>query len=875
MRSRSIYILAPEAVLFLLVAFAHVSDASPPPGRGHGSHGPPEDRGRGRGAGETTLPGQSQSSPIAVSPDDRTVWVVNPDNDSVTLFAVTEAGLDKLEEIAVGDEPTQLAISPDGRFVYVANTVSGTISVLRTNGRNPRVQHTIRAGTEPYGLAFTPNGTKLYVANARSNDLTVIDPRGNRVIDTIDGVGLEPRGIAITNDGDGDDDDEKLYVTQFLGVDRPGVLIGRDDYKEARVTVLSVKDDEVIGEVVLNPMADTGFRSNGSALDRIAAANPPAFTFTTGAFPNQLNAIAIKGDRAYVPNTAASPNGPVRFNVNVQAFFSVIDTDEDVEGTANGAVQTINMNLGVNFEAAGPSKVFFAVPWHVAFEHDSNTGWVVSASSNLIVKVDLDAEGTPTIHAPTAPGDPGAIVRIFVGQNPKGIAIDSRDRRAYVANEVSRDVSVIDLESHSVIATVSAAGLPAAGSEAAKLLIGKALFHSSTGVNLPTLGDLGTTALRLSSDGWSSCVACHPFGLTDNVVWIFGSGPRRSVPLNGSFNPRDPTDAKMLNYSAIFDEIQDFEDNMRNTSGGLGLITLADGVTPDPTLNAFALPNTGRSARFDAMAAWVAVGIRSPISPLNEDERDVRRGRKLFEQANCASCHGGAGWSSSRRDYVPPPAAGDISNGQLLRFLQQVSTFDPAAVNEIRQNQAAPRGADGFNPPSLLGVGAMTPVLHNGAAITLEDVLENLAHRSAGTSGVDMLSEGRDRDRLAAFVASIDASTRPFPITPLVAANTAKATLEGNRDELDGIELEPLRNPARRGASIGYALGRRGPVELDIYDVRGHRVALLLQGVQEAGRHRLTWDGLDAAGVRAPSGIYYVRLRLADATRTRKLVVVR
>src|SRR5207249_1665490 len=148
-----------------------------------------------------------------------------------------------------------------------------------------------------------------------------------------------------------------------------------------------------------------------------------------------------------------------------------------------------------------------------------------------------------------------------------------------------------------------------------------------------------------------------PFGLTDGIVWIFGAGPRRTLPLNGSFNPHDPADQKVLNYSAIFDEIQDFENNIRGVSGGQGLITLADGVTPDPTLNAFNPPNTGRSALLDDLAFFVARGIRTPRSPLSGDgvSRHVRRqvgsGRERFAEANCASCHGGAGWASSRRNY--------------------------------------------------------------------------------------------------------------------------------------------------------------------------------------------------------------------------------
>lgn len=675
---------------------------------------------------QAQVPGPTASSPIALSPDDRFVWVANPDNNSVSVVRVENDANQLVAEIPVGKEPQNVAISPNGATLYVTNTVSGTVSVIDTASR--AVVNTILAGTEPYGLALTPNGRKLYVSNARSNDVTVIDALTNAPIGTIPNVGIEPRGIAITSDGDSSDLDEKVYVTQFLAFDRPGTIIGADDYKEGHVTVISTATDTVIKQIVLNPMVDTGFRSNGSALKRIPATNPATFTVVTGAFPNYLNAVAIKGNRAYLPNNAPSPDGPVRFNVNVQAFLSVIDTASDVESQT----QTINMNRGINLEPPSEKRLFLGVPWQIAFEHQSNEGWVVSSAANIIVKVVLDANGTPTINAPQAAGDPGNIIRIKVGQNPRGIAINKADTRAYVMNEVSKNISIVNLLSNAELARVRTAALPLAGSNEATVLLGKAIFNSGTGVDLPELGSIGVIGNRLSSEGWSSCFACHAFGLTDGVVWIFGTGPRRSLPLNGTFNPEDPHDQKVLNYSAIFDEVQDFENNIRGTSGGLGLITLADG-SQDPVLDAFNPPNTGRSVQLDALSAYVAEGIRSPISPArrlgfsSRERRLITAGRTLFEQAGCVICHSGAGWSSNRRDYPLPPGGEDnpIVAGQLTRFLRDVGTFDPAAINEIRQNGAAPLGAAGYNAPSLLGSFALGPLLHNGSALSFEDVLAN------------------------------------------------------------------------------------------------------------------------------------------------------
>jgi YVTN family beta-propeller protein len=817
----------------------------------------------------------TSSGPIQITPDDEDVWVANPDRNSVTRIDVKHDRNRKRDEVKVGVEPHGIAISPDGERVYVANSVSGTVSVIRTGSDHPKVSKTIHVGTEPYALALTPNGDKLYVANARSNDISVIDTDRLKVVHTLtteDGVGLEPRALAVTSDGDGSDKDEKLYVTSFLGVDKPGKTIGADDYKEAHVSVFSTRRDRFLHTVVLNPLANVGFNSNGNTLAGIApGAN---FDQPTGAFPNQLNSIVIKGDHAYLPNTAASPNGPVRFNVNVQSFLSVIDLATDTEGA------TINMNKGINLEAASPTRVFLAVPWAAAFEHGSNTGYVVASASNLIVKVDLDANGAPTIHAPAAAGDPGAVVRVFVGQNPTGIVINSKDTRAYITNEVSHDVSVVDLSSHQVMATVASSDLPAPGSDAARLLIGKAVFNSSTGVSLPSLGvNIGA---RLSNGGWSGCVSCHPFGLTDGVVWMFATGPRRTLQLNGTFNPRDPNDMKMLNHSAIRDEVQDFELNSRAVQGGLGLITLADGTTPDPNVANFTPPSAGRSEPLDDMALWVARGVRTPLSPFaqarehgdddDHDDRLVERGRRLFASARCASCHGGPGWTVGRRNFTPPPDPSILKGPQVIGALRNVGTFDAAAANEVRDVLSpAALGADGFVPPSLLGAHAFPPYLHNGSAPTVLAVLDLVPHRSAGTGGVDMLASAKDREALARFVESIDASTKPFDPSagsPVAVSAEMQVAKPG---ALSGPHVSP--SPAHHGTTISFTLPAAGNAELAIYDLLGRRIATLADGLQPAGPQNLRWDGRARDGSPAWPGVYFARLVTGGRAMSARFIV--
>src|SRR5262245_3150452 len=165
--------------------------------------------------------------------------------------------------------------------------------------------------------------------------------------------------------------------------------------------------------------------------------NPANFTFTTGAYPNQLNNIALKGNFAYVPNVGASPNGPVRFDVNTHSLLSVINQ------TTQSDAGTINMHLAVK-QQTNPNKLFNTLPWAMAFKHQSDEGYVVIAASNVIVKVVVDPiTGAPVVQ--NDPGDPTRVLQLPAGKNPRGIVINPADTRAYVMNYVSRDLTVLDI----------------------------------------------------------------------------------------------------------------------------------------------------------------------------------------------------------------------------------------------------------------------------------------------------------------------------------------------------------------------------------------------------------------------------------------------
>ncbi len=85
--------------------------------------------------------------------------------------------------------------------------------------------------------------------------------------------------------------------------------------------------------------------------------------------------------------------------------------------------------------------------------------------------------------------------------------------------------------------------------------------------------------------------------------------------------------------------------------------------------------------------------------------------------------------------------------------------------------------------------------------------------------------------------------------------------------------LSPARpNPTTGAVRMTLSMPRRGNAEVRVYDIAGRAVRTLLAGPTEAGGHAIVWDGLDAAGAPAASGLYFVRARLEGFEAVRRVV---
>ncbi len=741
-------------------------------------------------------PTATHSGPIALSLDNRLLWVVNPDDDSVSVIR-TDTRV-PVAKIKVGNEPQGVAIDPANRYAYVANAASSNVSVIRIHDADPNrfraeVETELLTGAEPWNIVAAPDGRRFFVANSSQDTITVISAYARRIVGHIDlrnsacndpdrNRHFQPRGLAVTADS------SRLYATRFLSFTKAGGVQADDLGKEGLVCQLKI-DNHALGINKYQPVKaiTIGAQPTGFTVDKPGPnnSNGDGVPDDTFAFANQLQSVVIRGDQAYLPNIAASPSSPQLFNTTTMAFVNVLDGVNGDTPSDASAAKFLNLHLGARNPEAGKRKLFFANVWGIGFTTPAGAGdaYVISAGSDLLVKVRVDAAGklSFTDDADTTryidlndPDDP-ATSGANAGKNPLGIVVSSDGGLAYTMNFVSRNVSVVDLRQDKVIAVIKTTDLPAPGTPEEVVQVGAEMFFSSRGFFNPP-PDGSSRRDRLASEGWQNCASCHFDGLTDGVVWSFGNGPRKSLAMNGTFNPRNRVHQKILNNSPVRDEPEDFDLNIRNVSGpgprngqldpdhGL-IIPEAPALTDIADFVAKANANRNQVTvtlpasnvavpAWDALREWLRFAIRTPNAPLDSTrlaggvpKDKIDAGRALFAAQGCQGCHGGDQWTISRKDFVSPPATTEIATETAgVNPPPGGSPAPPAGVTPVGAQYLFRfvRDIGSFN----LGVaGAGNPIGNDIGGVELANsVLSNgVAQRQLLAIGADHNGDGRGK----------------------------------------------------------------------------------------------------------------------------------
>lgn len=624
------------------------------------------------------------SSSIAYEPRsgaNARLWVVNHDNDSVTVFdAVTRA---KLAEVNVGAAPRTLAIAPDGR-VWVANAEAGTITILRSDYTTAQTISTGR-GSRPFGIVFDPAGQNAYVALEHAGKVLKLNPTTGATVASLD-VGMHVRHLSVTADG------ARVLATRFVTPRLPG-----EDTANVQTTIGATQH----GAEVLSINSATFAAADTILLEH---SEQPDTSNSSKGIPNYLGAAAISPDglSAWVPSKQDNikrgtlrNGGTLTHDMAVRSIASRIDLGSNTEDTAGR----------IDFDNAGLASAS-------VFDPNGNFLFTALEGSREIAVSDVWAKQE--------------ILRFDAGRAPQGLALSPDGRTLYVQNFMDRTVTIHDLTSLANGATVAPPApvtLNTVTTEklSSTVLTGKQLFYD-------------TRDNRVAFQQYLSCASCHNDGGQDGRTWDFtqfGEGLRNTITLRG----HGGTAQGPLHWTGNFDEVQDFEGQIRNFARGTGLMSDAD-FHAGKRSQSLGDAKAGLSADLDALAAYVASLTKQGDSPDRNADGSLTTaalaGKAVFQQQNCAQCHSGSQFTDSA-----------------LGVFRDIGTIKPATGQRLGASLS------GLDTPTLLGLWSTAPYLHDGSAATIEEAIA--AHNGVTLSSTDMAN-------LVAFLRQLDdAGTAPVP----------------------------------------------------------------------------------------------------------------
>ena len=780
-----------------------------------------------------------KSGPIQITADGRWVWLANQHADSVFRIDTRDRSVAAfpLPDVRVTNGPRGVSVSEDGREVWVAAHDTDRVYVL--DGASGAIRHVVDLpwGSGPYSVALSrpdaATGAQRWalVTLHRAGALAAIDTATRQVI-PLGEVFPAPHGIVWTEDG------ASAWVNQLIVTDEHAQL--------ARV--------DITGPVPVVATRATGFAATPQHNPRLTQADG-AKNVAEGGYQN------FRGHPAQIPSSTGLSQLwlPTQYhNMHAESFtpdstvqVSLRRLDLATRRVRNDAKIVLTAVSVHNPTAGHNNPAWQGWGWNAGISGAVDIGFarldgrvhaaVVAEQSNEVVVLPWD---TPPVRSATDPRAP-RLPEVRVGDRPMGVALSPTEPMAYIANDLSLDVSIVDLADPARPREVGrvATGVPARWERYPvtnpQLLRGAKLFYTSADP-------------RISANEKVACATCHINGESDGRSWGMHTtpagtagqrhGPRVTHDLLGlgrtfTAGQRHPRLGwGELHASGDRDEIQDFEWTLRGPQmGGTGF--LGDDVQAE-----LGPPNAGRDADLDALAAYmlrVPPLARSPHRAADGSLTEAAvRGATYFNgsprarpaDADCAGCH--------------VPATAFLDHG-----FHDVGARRPAEEREL--NDAAQRGDCLWCTNTASLVGAFARPHLRGAYRWATDIMglfDDFADpdRPQPHGRLDGLTV-RQRLDLAEFVLSIDGQldgkavpqlrdTAPPRFERVAATSSQRIEVWFN----ETIDAESAADPANY-ALVALPSGARQPVLAAVVDPQnGDRVTLTTALAAAPGGARYT-----------------------------------
>lgn len=81
-------------------------------------------------------------------------------------------------------------------------------------------------------------------------------------------------------------------------------------------------------------------------------------------------------------------------------------------------------------------------------------------------------------------------------------------------------------------------------------------------------------------------------------------------------------------------------------------------------------------------------------------------------------------------------------------------------------------------------------------------------------------------------------------------------------------------NPFNPSTKIEFSLPITARVTISIFNILGQETATIIDEIKPAGNYSITWNGVDAYGQKASSGIYFYRINANEYTESKKMALV-
>ncbi len=526
-----------------------------------------------------------KSSQLACEPevDDGNVWVVNPDNDSITIIDRStddtsfETTHSLYAEIRLNYE-TPTSVTKIGSAFAVTHRDDDKVVIYSEFGAPIRAIDT-GYGTQP--VASVASDGVLYVALYGSGEIISIDSGAWNISNRLT-VGPTPKAMAMSGD--------RLLVTRF---------ISGAEYGE-------IYDVDV---------------SSGLTLTRIIQANKvlvPDDDDHGAGVPNYLSSIVISEDvsTAYITankvniDRGLQRNGePLDGDNTVRPMIIRLDlvNNRDANEDPNTRQGTLDLDNG-----ADPSGIIFLANPDIRI-HTLRGNDVAEAN-------DLAANTSAQFDTGAAPMEMCATLRTLYVKNFADRTVSAIDVAPFMHDgSLNPDIETISTVSQEVLTGQELQGLQ--------------LFYASL---IPEMGP----------EGYMSCSTCHFGGGDDGVVWDIsnmGEGFRNTISLTGASGTRFGN----LHWSANFDEVQDFEIQMEQLNEGEGLLpgitfngeSPLDVQTGNLGVESIALDSL---AAYIGSLGKDSVRRSPHRTYTGELTASAQRGRDIFYNDNCEQCHAGS-----------------------------------------------------------------------------------------------------------------------------------------------------------------------------------------------------------------------------------------